>query len=105
MDQYQDPQGFVRNSDSRVYAGARFVYPERIKDTGGAPVPSTTYDFDPKRTGPVIDNPCPYPPYTVRVRAIDAGVRECIRSGVNPTVGEEGRIPAGFEDFFCCIPG
>ncbi len=105
MDQYTDG-GFVRYSDERVYAGASYVFPERIKDTGGAPVPSPTYDTDYKRTGPTKDNPCPYTPYTVRVRAIDAGVRECIRSGVMPEEDiSEGRIPVGYEDFYCCTPG
>ena len=105
MDQYTNG-GFVRYSDNRVYAGAGYIFPERIQDTGGAPVPTPTYDYDPKRTGPVQDNPCPYTPYTVRVRAIDAGVRNCIRSGVMPEEDiSDGRIPRGYEDFYCCTPG
>jgi hypothetical protein len=102
LDQYRDPQGFVRYSDGRVYAGAGYIFPERIKDTGGAPVPVPTIDSDYKRTGPVIDSPCPYPPYTARVRANDALGRNCIRSGENPDPSSEGRIPVGFEDFYCC---
>ncbi|MEM4239612.1 MAG: hypothetical protein QXM31_00385 [Candidatus Woesearchaeota archaeon] len=103
LDQYQDPMGFVRYSDNRVYAGAGYVFPERIQDTGGAPVPVPTYDSDYKRTGPIKDNPCPYPPYVVKMTAPNAG-ENCIRSGENPNVGSEGRVPAGYEDFYCCTP-
>jgi hypothetical protein len=102
LDQYRDPMGYVRYSDGRVYAGAGYIFPERIQDTGGAPVPVPTIDTDPKRTGPIIDSSCPYPPYTARVTATKAAGRNCIRSGVNPDVASEGRIPQGFEDFYCC---
>ncbi|MEM4246805.1 MAG: hypothetical protein QXR48_00135 [Candidatus Woesearchaeota archaeon] len=104
LDQYSDG-GFVRYSDNRVYAGAEYVFPERIKDTGGAPVPIPTYNSDYKRTGPVKDNPCPYAPYTVKVTAINAAGRNCIRSGIMPEEAiSDGRIPSGYEDFYCCTP-
>ncbi|MEM2916152.1 MAG: hypothetical protein QXT19_02235 [Candidatus Woesearchaeota archaeon] len=104
LDQYQNG-GFVRYSDGRIYAGAGYVFPERIKDTGGAPVPTPTYDSDYKRTGPIKDNPCPYAPYTVKVTAINAAGRNCIRSGIMPEEAiSDGRIPAGYEDFYCCTP-
>ncbi len=101
-DQYQDPEGFVRYSDNRVYSGALYVYPDRIKDSGNG-VPEATYDQDYRRTGPIMDNPCPYPPYTDRVTALYASGRECVPSGMNPTNGEMGRIPKGYEDYLCCI--
>jgi len=104
LDQYSNG-GFVRYSDDRVYAGALYVYPERIADTGGAPVPTPTYNSDPKRTGPIKDNPCPYPPYTVKATAVAAAGRNCIRSGVMPEEAiSDGRIPYGYEDFYCCTP-
>lgn len=104
LDQYTDG-GFVRYSDNRVYAGAGYVFPERIQDTGGAPVPMPTYDTDYKRTGPIKDNPCPYPPYVVKVTAPNAAVRNCISSGVMPEEAmSDGRIPSGYEDFYCCTP-
>ncbi len=104
LDQYEDG-GFVRYSDNRVYAGAGYIYPERIQDTGGAPVPVPTYDTDYKRTGPIKDNSCPYVPYTVRSTAINAAGRNCIRSGVMPEEDmSDGRIPYGYEDFYCCTP-
>ncbi len=104
LDQYSDG-GFVRYSDDRVYAGAGYVFPERVKDTGGAPVPQPTYDSDYKRTGPIKDNPCPYVPYTVKVTAVNAAGRNCIRSGMMPEEAiSDGRIPYGYEDFYCCTP-
>ncbi len=105
LDQYADG-GVVRYGDNRVYSGAEYVFPERIKDTGGAPVPSPTYNTDYKRTGPVKDNPCPYAPYTVKTTAVNAVGRNCIRSGIMPEEAvSDGRIPYGYEDFYCCTPG
>jgi len=103
LDQYSDG-GFVRYSDGRVYAGAGYIFPERIKDTGGAPVPTPTIDSDRKRTGPILDNPCPYTPYVVKATAIAASTRNCIYAGDNPDVSSEGRIPNVLDtlDYFCC---
>lgn len=108
LDQYRDEAGFVRYSDNRIYAGAQYGYQwgddfrERIEDSGNG-VPYATYDADYKRTGPVLDNPCPFPPYTDRVTGLYAEGRECIPSGMNPANGEMGRVPSGYEDYFCCI--
>ena len=92
LDQYRDPQEFVRYSDNRAYAGANFVYPERHEDTGDSPVPQTTYDSDYKRTGPILDNPCPYPPYTDKTTSLYARGRDCV-----------GSESPGYEEFLCCV--
>ena len=108
QDQYNDPQGYIRNSDNRIYAGALYGdqwsddFRSRNQDSGDSDIPYATYNVDYKRTGPVRDNPCPYAPYSDKVTELYARGRDCVASGYNPNNGEMGRIPAGYEDFLCC---
>jgi hypothetical protein len=97
----QYDSGYVRYDTGRVYSGALYVYPERIEDTGGSPVPVPTYDMDYKRTGPIKGNPCPFSPYNDRSSALYADGRECVPGGTDPSTGEV--IVEGFEDYLCCI--
>ena len=96
QDQYHD--GFVRYVSNRPEYGALYSYDysdefrSRIQDSGDQEVPYATYDASYKRTGPIMDNPCPYSPYTDRVTRLYAQGRECVPS----------EMP-NYEDFLCCI--
>lgn len=92
LDQYQDPEGYVRYSTPRPLEGEEYIYSERIKDSGDNPPPEVTLDSNYRRTGPIMDNPCPYPPYTDKVTALYAAGRECMQS----------EMPE-YQDFYCCI--
>lgn len=93
LDQYRDPQGFVRDSTNRIYEGPLYGYMYgddfrgRIKDSGNG-VPYATYDQDYKRTGPILNNPCPFPPYTDPTTMLYAEGRECVPQGFNPVTEE-----------------
>ncbi len=91
QDQYTDPEGYVRYATPRPYEFEEGEFPGRLQDSGDLPPPDVLYDASYKRTGPVKDNPCPYPPYNDRVTPLYAAGRECIGS----------EIP-GFEDYLCC---
>ena len=101
-DQYTSD--YKRYADNRVYAGALYAGNIQYEDTGGQPVPTATIDSDPKRTGSVINNQCPFPPYLVPTRTDDAGVRTCIPSGYNPETGEQVEIGVTRrERQLCCM--
>lgn len=103
LDEYTDPEGFVRYSTNRVYSGAHFIYPERIEDSGNG-VPSPTYDQDYRRQGPVLGNACPFRPYTRIVTRFYAKGQDCVEQGFNPAT--EDYVDVGVNNAaneVCCI--
>jgi hypothetical protein len=92
LDQYRDPEGYVRYQTPRPYEFEEGVWPERLMDSGENEPPAPVYGQDYKRTGPVLDNPCPYPPYTDKTTGLYAEGRDCVPSE-----------SPGYEDFLCCV--
>jgi hypothetical protein len=92
LDQYRDPEGYVRYSTPRPLEFEEGLWPERLRDSGANRPPSTVLNQNYRRTGPWLDNACPYPPYTDRVTPLYASSRECV----------ESEMP-GYEGYLCCI--
>ena len=92
LDQYRDPDGYVRYQTPRPLEFEEGLFPARLRDSGDRDPPETTLANDYKRTGPIMDNPCPYPPYTDKVTALYAASRDCMQSEA-----------PGYEDFYCCV--
>lgn len=92
LDQYRDPEGYVRYSTPRPYEFEEGLWPERLQDSGENAPPATVLDQDYRRTGPVLDNPCPYPPYNDKVTGLYAEGRDCVPSEA-----------PGYEEFMCCV--
>jgi len=92
LDQYRDPEGYVRYSTPRPLEFEEGIFPERMKDSGDNPPPEVVLDQNYRRTGPILDNPCPYPPYTDRVTPLYASGRECV-----------GSESPQYADYLCCI--
>jgi hypothetical protein len=103
LNQYES--GYERYSSGRVLAGAQYTGNIQHADTGDHAVPEPTIDQDPKRTGSVLNNQCPFPPYTVQTRQVNTLGRECVPSGYNPNTGEIIEIGATrHTDDACCVP-
>ncbi len=103
LDQYRDPEGYVRYATPRPIEGEEYIYPDRIKDSGDNPPPYVMLDNNYRRTGPVLGNACPYPPYTRAVTRLYAKGQDCVEQGFNPYTEEQmdiGVNNAGNE--VCC---
>ena len=101
--------GFVRDSTNRMYAGALYGYEygdtgrERIQDSGDG-IPYSSYDTDPKRTPPILGDPCPFDPYHTPLTLTYAHPEECIPMGYNPANGEQYDLGVNrYHTQVCCI--
>lgn len=102
--------GFIRDSTNRATSGRLYGYMygdqdfrERIQDSGDG-VPYATYDADPKRTGPILNDPCPFPPYRSPSTLTYAQPGVCIPIGYNPATEEMYDLGVNrYNTQVCCI--
>jgi hypothetical protein len=106
---YED--GFVRYSTNRLTSGPLYGYMygdedfrARNQDTGNASAPYGEYDTDYKRTPPILNNPCPFPPYSSPTTLQYAQMDHCIPIGYNPENKEQYDVGVNrYNTQVCCI--